>query len=354
MNATVAAPVANPVLEGVVAGLRADLGLDVRAHVGRMEALVTTPQWASTDILVAIRAPCGPDAMAAAPSLRAIVSPLIGIDGIDLQAATDRDILVANNPVTENTESMAEAAIMLMLATLYDLQGSQQHMANWTAGPRPAARARMLRGKTVSILGFGGIARNVVARLNGWGVEILVHTRTPPAVPPQGLRFVSLDEALTRGDVLLVLMDLNAGNHHLIDAARLGRMKPGAILINIARGALVDEAALGAQGDRLAAVALDVFEEEPLPPDSPLRGLPGAVLTPHCVGHTRESLAAVTPNVLAIVREVLAGTIPASVRNPEVGPRWRIRWFGNRRTDRLPEMWPEGTGSMISPGGPRP
>jgi phosphoglycerate dehydrogenase-like enzyme len=321
--------VAAAFLHGFGESLRT-LGHTVTVECSDVVRLTSLPSWPRTDLLVCAGAGCSREAMVHAPSLRAIVSPVIGIDGIDVAAASERGVLVVNGQVPENANSMAEATIMLMLVCLYDLHGSEQRgRLQHVPAPR-APSARMLKGKKVGILGYGSIAKAVIARLSHWGAEILVHTRRPPvavaSTPP--VVFDALERVLRESDVLLVLMTLTPETFHFLSAERLALMKRDAILVNTSRGAIVDEHALAslvAQG-HLTGVALDVFEVEPLPASSPLRNLANAVLTPHCVGHTRESQGAIPPYALRNVQTLLSGELPASVCNPDAVPAWKKRW----------------------------
>ena len=276
------------------------------------------------DVVVAAGAPCGA-ALMAAPSLRAVISPFIGYDSVDMAAAAANTILVANGRTPENAESMAEATIMLMLAVSYDLPGSIARMADSQARH---VRPTMLRGRTIGIVGFGAIARAVIDRLAGWGVTILVSSGVAAGRIDGVARLVPLDLLLAQSDLVLVLTHLTPANHHLLDAAALDRMKPGAMIVNTARGAIIDEAALAERlaSGRLRGAALDVFAVEPLPGTSPLRTLDNVILTPHCAGHTAESLGAVTGALLDNVAAVLAGRVPDAVCNPDVSAAWQARW----------------------------
>jgi len=279
------------------------------------------------DILVAVSSfPCTRALMASADRLRGIVSPTTGIEGFDLAAATELGILVANGQTAENVEGMAEATILLMLAALYDLRGTEVILRGNLPRPEQTS-ARMLGRKTVGMIGFGKIARAIAARLAGWDVSILAHTRRPPANFDH-VRFVELDDLLRTSDVVCVLAALNRGSEGLLDANRLALLKHGAVLINTARGAIIDEAALIglAQQRPDLRLALDVFTTEPLSPDSGLRDLPNAILTPHMIGHTSEALAALPGACIDNVQRLLAGEAPRYVCNPDAVPRWQARW----------------------------
>jgi D-3-phosphoglycerate dehydrogenase len=222
---------------------------------------------------------------------------------------------------------MAEATIMLMLNLFYNLHGTQDLLRR--DAPRPAMpRARMLQGKTIGLVGFGRIARAVAERLRGWNVEILAcGPRLDPAHPPEGVRPVPLDQLLRDSDLVSLHTTLTPGSRHLIGAAQLRRMKRDAFLINTARGACVDEAAVHAalRDGVIAGAALDAFEVEPLPTESPLRQLGNVILTPHMAGHTQELHASFAPACVRNVEAILAGELPPHACNAEAAPAWRDR-----------------------------
>jgi phosphoglycerate dehydrogenase-like enzyme len=285
-----------------------------------------------TDVLVATpRFRCSRQLLASAPCLRGVVSPVTGIEGIDVSAATDLGVIVANGHTRENSESLAEATILLVLAALYDLHASEAILRHNLARPAQPT-ARMLRGKTIGMIGFGEIARAMVVRLSGWDVRMLVCARSVHTDAPGNVTWVGIDELLRRSDVVCVLASLNAETENLLNAERLRLLKPGAVLVNTARGAIIDEVALyqiaGERPDLL--LALDTFTTEPLPSNSPLRSLPNAILTPHMVGHTQESIAAVPATAVENVRRILAGDLPLHTCNPDVVVRWRSRWHRER------------------------
>jgi phosphoglycerate dehydrogenase-like enzyme len=282
---------------------------------------------AKADVLLAAGdVPCTRARMEHAPHLRAVISPFTGTEGFDERAATDLGILVANGQTPENAESMAEATIMLMLAALYDLHGSEAVLHG--TSPRPShSRAFMLRGKTVGLIGYGSIAQAMTVRLGGWGARLLAWSRRVKPEAP-GVTWVELDTLLRDSDVVCVLLSLNAGTRGLLDGDRLARMKPDAVLVNTARGGIIDEAALVRLARERPAmrIALDTFETEPLPEDSELRGLPNTILTPHMVGHTVESHAVLPGVAVDAVLRVLVGEPPLYVRDPAAIPAWRRRW----------------------------
>ena len=282
------------------------------------------------DVFVAVSGfPCSRALMASAPKLRAVVCPVTGTNGYEISAATELGICVANGHTPENYESMAEATIMLMLALCYDLRSTEERLRR--GGAREAVtRATMLRGKKLGLIGFGMIARAVAERLRGWGVTIQAYAPRDGVRPfPADVKRVSLDELIATSDVISVHAALNDESHRLLNRERLAATKHGAILINTARGGLIDETALAelARLGHFGGIALDVFEKE-LQPDHPLRGLPNVILTPHMVGHARELHESQIRAAYENVTKVLRGELPPHLCNPAVATSWFARWGG--------------------------
>lgn len=317
----------------IIATLLADIARAVRAvsesvgvvHSGVLEQPARLLE--EVDAVLTVKTPLGAGEFAAMPRLRAAISPIIGYDWIDVKAASASNILVANGEASENYESMAEATIMLMLVSLYDLKNTERQIREMRPRPTGPMSARMVRGKTIGIIGYGNIARAVIARLANWDARILVSTRTPRP-DTSAVRFVQLDHLLEHSDVVILLTALTSENRALLDAGKLSRLKPGCLFINTARGGLVDEDALAKQiaSGRIGTAALDVFEQEPLPADSPLRSLGNTILTEHIVGHTREMYEAIPRIAAENVSNVMACTVPKRTRNNEIAERWLARW----------------------------
>ncbi len=269
--------------------------------------------------------PVSAETLSRAPRLKAVISTWMGAEGFDENAATARGIVIGNGAIPENAESMAEATVLMLLSCLYDANATQQRFRDHIWG-QPLLTARMLKGKTVGLFGYGAIARGIVQRLTGWGVSFLATTRHPP-VEPGPVRFVALDEMLPAADILCILAPLTDATRGLFNAEKLARMKRGSILICTSRGGIVDEAALYtlAKDGHFASLGLDVFQTEPLEKDSPLRALPNAFLTPHGIGHTQEARKRLIEVGVENVMRVLANKPPLYVCNPDVLPRWRGR-----------------------------
>ena len=214
--------------------------------------------------------------------LRVISSCSVGLDHVDLAAATARRIPVGHTPGVL-TDTTAELAISLLLAAARRVVEADRFVreGRWREWSPDLLLGRDLSGATLGVIGLGAIGRAVAQRAAALGMRVLGWNRTPRLI--DGIENVTLPELLAGSDFVSVHVALTPETRGLLDAAALARMRPGAVLVNVARGGIVDEAALAealARG-QLAGAALDVFEHEPLPPSSPLLSAPNLVLTPH-------------------------------------------------------------------------
>ncbi len=221
---------------------------------------------------------------------------------VDLDAARRLGITVRNYG-GYGDRSVAEHAFALMLAAAHRVAEMDRDLRSGRFEPKNSME---LLGKTVGVIGTGGIGRQMIQLCAGIGMKVLAWNRSgvPAGLPCEA---VTLEDLLRRSDVVSLHLVLNEGTRGLIDRAKLALMKPGAIFVNTARGAIVDEAALAealADG-RIGHAALDVFVTEPLPADSPLRGLPNTTLTPHAGFMTREASINLVRIALEILREEL-------------------------------------------------
>jgi glyoxylate reductase len=276
----------------------------------REELLARAPEL--DGLLSLLTDPVDADLIAASPRLRAISNYAVGVDNVDLAAATERGIPVGNTPDVL-TDSTADLALALMLGIGRRIVEGEAYVrrGEWRTWEPSLLLGRDLHGATVGIVGFGRIGRAVARRCEGFGCEVL-YTELDAGV--------ELDELLARSDFVTLHAPLAPDTRGLIDAAALRRMKPTAYLINTARGPLVDTDALAQalHAGEIAGAALDVTEPEPLPADHPLLGAPGLLVLPHIASAshaTRERMADMAvDNLLA----GLAGERMPNCANPEV------------------------------------
>ena len=269
---------------------------------------------------------CSRELLAGAHRLRGVVYPVTGVETLDLDAARDLGIIVGHGAVPQNIRGMAEATVMLIMMLFYDVE---MNIARARRGEWRSARptARQLAGRTIGLVGFGRIAQEVAALLASFGVRLLTCSPRTPTSVTGAIRNVDLQTLLRESDLVSLLTGLTAETRHMIGASELALMKPDALIVNTSRGGVIDEAALveALRERRIAGAALDAFATEPLPLDSPLRALDNVILTPHCVGHTVEGVAAIEPMLIENINRILAGELPSVCKNPEVEPAWRAR-----------------------------
>jgi glyoxylate reductase len=243
---------------------------------------------------------------AAGGSLEVVANFGVGYDNIDLEAARARGVRVTNTPAVL-TNATAELAVALMLAAARQIAEADAVVrgGEWARSGANALIGRELAGATVGLVGFGRIARRVAELLRGFDVRLLVTSRSS-ATASSGTERLELPELLAASDFVSVHVPLTAETRHLIDANALAAMKPGAILVNTSRGAVVDTTALihALGSGHLGAAGLDVYEDEPRVP-SDLRALPNTVLLPHigsATGTTRDAMARLcADNVIAVL-----------------------------------------------------
>jgi phosphoglycerate dehydrogenase-like enzyme len=280
--------------------------------------------------------------MQSSDKLRIVAKYTVGVDDVDVEAATELGILVTHSPTESNWGGVAEGTIAMMLTMLKKARERDQHLKAggiWRdaelQGSYVGSRADGYPGITIGLIGLGRVGSRVAVLLRPWKARILA---CDPYVPESrftecGVRRVDLPTLLRKSDVVSLHVVLTRETNHLIGVEQLALMKPTATFINTARGACVDEIALvhALQEGKIAGAALDVFEHEPLDPDSPLRTLGAKVLlSPHMVSSNVGS--GLKPGVLwgmESVRRALRGEVPDNVYNKEVIPKWEKR-FGGR------------------------
>ena len=254
----------------------------------------------------------------ACPRLKIIARYGVGVDRVDVAAATRHGTVVTNTPGA-NAVAVAELAIGLMLALGRNLCRADQATRR---GEWPRYSGIGLRGKTVGLVGFGSIGREVAARLQTFGCRLLAADPylRPETLAGSGVSLVALDALLASADIVSLHTVLTPATAGMADERFLRQMKPGAFLVNTARGELIDEAALqqALESGHLRGAALDCFRQEPPGPDHPLLQLPQVIATPHTGSHTDEAMNTMGRMSLEACLAALRGERPPHVVNPEV------------------------------------
>ena len=234
--------------------------------------------------------PLTAEIIASAPRLRLIQKIGVGVNTIDLEAARRGGVAVCNMPGT-NTQAVAEMTLLLMLGALRRATRlDAEARADWDLPPVFQDHSGEVCGRTVGLVGYGAVPRRLAPVLHAMGARVVYASRSPK--PDAVGERVPLDTLLGTSDIVSLHVPLLPDTAHLIDAGTIARMKPGAILVNTARGGLVDEAALveALRAGRLGAAGLDVFETEPAVAGNPLFDLDNVVCSPHVAWLTRETL----------------------------------------------------------------
>jgi D-3-phosphoglycerate dehydrogenase len=251
-----------------------------------------------------------------APKLRIVARHGVGVDAVDLEAATRRGVVVTTTG-SENAAAVAEYTFALLLALVRHVLTADRGMRDgkWD---RDRLVGFELDSATMGVIGYGAIGRRVARQAMGFGMKVLAYDIASPS-SEGGVTMTTLPELLARSDVISLHTRLSADNARLLDAKAIAAMKPGAYLVNTARGELVDEVALIAALERgsLTGAALDTYEREPLAPSSPLRQMRNVVLSPHVAGQTEAALRRVASAAAQCILDELAGRRPAFVYNPE-------------------------------------
>lgn len=275
-----------------------------------------------------VRAPIPPAYFAQAPGLRAAVRHGAGLDMIPLHAATQAGVLVANVPGA-NAATVAEHAIFAAIGLLRQFRRMDAALRQngWNAGRAFSDHGRDLSGKRLGILGFGNIGRALHRIALGFGMQVAATTPRPKTLPAD-VTPLSLARLTATSDVLVLCCPLTPQTQRVINTARIATMKPGAILINVARGPIVDTEALitALQSGHIAGAALDVFDTQPLPASSPLWALDNVILTPHMAGITADSMLRMGNTAADETLRILNGDLPLNFCNPEVEPAYRARF----------------------------
>jgi D-3-phosphoglycerate dehydrogenase / 2-oxoglutarate reductase len=260
------------------------------------------------DAILTCWAPVSAAAIAASPALRVVARMGVGLDNIDVDAATRRGVLVTNVP-DYCVEEVSDHAVALVLAWTRGivLADRQVRAGRWDPA---GARLRRLSALTCGVIGYGRIGRSTAGKIAALGARVLAHAPHPPA-DSVGVQFVALEELLARSDAVIVHAPLTPATHHLLGARELSLMPQGSLLVNVSRGGLVDTAALAGAlaSGRLSGAGLDVLEEEPAVPPELLEH-PGVVITPHIAFSSDASVLDLRRSAAEEVVRVLSGQAP--------------------------------------------
>jgi D-3-phosphoglycerate dehydrogenase len=268
---------------------------------------------------------CTEALMAACPGLRVVGRHGVGLDTVDIPAATRLGVAVVHAPGS-NSQAVAEHALMLMLICAKRALANDRKVRSGDWSSRQVVHNVELEGKTLGIVGIGNIGRRVARFAGALGMRVLA---CDPYLPDEEVRrrgaepVASLEDLLPQVDVLTCHTPLTPETHHMINGKTLALLKPGAIFVNTSRGGVQEERALfeALLGGHLGAAGLDVFEQEPTPLDSPLLNLDTVVCSGHIAGVTKEAHRAASLMVVEEMLRVLRGERPNVLVNPEVWPR---------------------------------
>lgn len=256
-----------------------DLGI---ALISETDAGHLAREMSDADVLLHVLAPVTAAIMQSAPKLKLVQKIGIGVDAIDLDFARKAGIAVCNLPGT-NSAAVAEMALGLMLSCLRRIAAISREMhegRGWPLRPDLLDGAGEIGGRCVGLIGYGAVPRKLAPALRALGARVVAHD---PAAKDADVELLDLHDLLRKADIISLHVPLTPQTSNLIDGARIAAMKRGAIIINTARGALIDEAALlsALESGHVAAAGLDVFAREPAGPDNPLLRLDNVVATPH-------------------------------------------------------------------------
>lgn len=280
---------------------------------------------ADADIILTCYTPIPARVIAAAPRLKGIVKYGVGVDAIDIDAATRHGVAVVNCP-DYGSETVADHAFALLIGVARNITRIDRAMREraWV-WPAPEYLGVDLSGKTLGLLGLGRIGAAMARRGAGFGMGCIAHDPyvSEDAARRLGASAVGLEKLLARSDFLSVHCVLTPETRGLLGEREFRAMKRTAILVNVSRGAIADERALvRALGEGwIAGAGLDVFADEPLGPGYPLVGMDNVILTPHLAWWTREAFERVERETLARIVEILEGRRPANLKNPDLYDR---------------------------------
>lgn len=307
---------------------RAALAASGRTDVVLRQADAETPEQLiaaarEADVLLTDCAMLTGEVLRQLPRCRAVIRYGVGYDTVDAAAAAECGIAVINVP-DFCAEEVSNHVMMFLLAAAKKLRplDALVRQGQWRQAKALQAPMGSIHGETLGIIGCGNLGQSVAVKAHAFGMRVIGHSpHTPPALmDAAGIRAVSLEELLRTADYISLNTSLTARTHHLIDRAALAQMKPNAVLINCARGAVVDEAALieALRARTIAGACLDVFETEPLPGTSPLCTLDNVLLMPHDASYSDASFRLLKTRVIEEALRVCDGIPPLHIVNTPV------------------------------------
>ena len=261
------------------------------------------------------------------PHCLAIVKPAVGVDNIDIDAATAAGVCVANVPDYGTDEVATHAMALILNAFRYvDACAADVRAGEWK--PKPPYPLQRSFGRTLGIIGFGRIGRSVARKASGFGWRLLAWDPYVDAseMRGRGVEAVDFDTLLAESDFVSLHLPLTEETHYLIDAGALAKMKPTAFLVNTARGGVVDSEALhqAVESGQIAGAALDVIDVEPPPRDHPLYRTERILVTAHVAWYSQQAIEDLWVKAVQEVARVLQGELPHNLLNPEVQPRFTV------------------------------
>lgn len=270
--------------------------------------------------IIIVRANLPPEIFAGDHAIRAAIRHGAGLDMIPVEEATAAGVLVANVPGA-NARSVAEHVLFSVLALLRQFRVIDRDLRtkDWFAGRDHANSARELAGRTIGIVGMGAIGREVAAiGHHGFGLTVLGASRSGKGFPDYA-RAVPLDVLVAQSDIVVLACPLTADTIGLMSRQRIFAMKPGALLVNVSRGPVIDDEALieALRENRIGGAALDVFTRQPLAADHPYLSFDNVIVTPHLAGITEESMMRMGVGAAGEALRVLGGELPVNLRNPD-------------------------------------
>jgi phosphoglycerate dehydrogenase-like enzyme len=252
-----------------------------------------------------------------------------GYDAVDVAACTAAGVVVTNTPAAVRTP-MAHAALAMVLALAHELLAKDRLVRTGRWGERSQHQGRGLMGATVGLIGLGGVGEQIARIFRTLGVDVVAYNRTarPQLVEELGIRQLTLHEVAALSDYLVVALAGNPGTSGVVDSSVIASMRSEAFLINVSRGAVIDEPALvdALRAHRIRGAALDVFQHEPLEPDDALLGLDNVLLSPHSLCWTDGFARAVADSAISALIDVADEQVPRNVVNTEVVGVLEERW----------------------------